>query len=362
MRYLAVDFGRERIRVNAISAGPIRTLAGAGIGDARAMFAFQQKHSPLGRGVTLDELGGAALYLLSDLSTGVTGEIHFVDSGYNVISMPHPDTFKGELPNPVPLDPHRPRRPVALRADLVNHDVPDSAVGKRGGNAMSPRELGAEFIGTFTLVTAVCGAALFSAPSAGLVAVAFAVGLSVLAMAFAVGPISGGHFNPAVTLGLVAGGRFETEQGARLTSSRRCSAARRRHACSTSSSCGAAGGKWNSFTDASNLYGGDAFVAGRGRPDRGRHHGAVPDRHHGRDDEELPGRLRADRDRPCADAHSPRRDPGLECLAQSGPLDRNRDLRRARGLGFALAVLGRADRRRRDRRHRRRNGCYDEPA
>jgi enoyl-[acyl-carrier protein] reductase I len=94
VRYLAVDFGRERIRVNAISAGPIRTLAGAGIGDARAMFAFQQKHSPLGRGVTLDELGGAALYLLSDLSTGVTGEIHFVDSGYNVISMPHPDALK----------------------------------------------------------------------------------------------------------------------------------------------------------------------------------------------------------------------------------------------------------------------------
>ena len=96
VRYLAVDFGRDKIRVNAISAGPIRTLAGAGIGDARAMFAFQQKHSPLGRGVTLDELGGAGLYLLSDLSTGVTGEIHFVDSGYNVIAMPHPDTFKGE--------------------------------------------------------------------------------------------------------------------------------------------------------------------------------------------------------------------------------------------------------------------------
>src|SRR3954467_4506277 len=62
VRYLAVDFGRAGIRVNAISAGPIRTLAGAGIGDARAMFAFQQRHSPLGRGVTLDELGGAALY------------------------------------------------------------------------------------------------------------------------------------------------------------------------------------------------------------------------------------------------------------------------------------------------------------
>jgi enoyl-[acyl-carrier protein] reductase I len=96
VRYLAVDFGATAIRVNAISAGPIRTLAGAGISDARAMFAFQQRHSPLGRGVTLDELGGAALYLLSDLSTGVTGEVHFVDSGYNVISMPHPDTLKAE--------------------------------------------------------------------------------------------------------------------------------------------------------------------------------------------------------------------------------------------------------------------------
>lgn len=94
VRYLAVDYGNRAIRVNAISAGPIRTLAGAGIGDARVMFAFQQKNSPLGRGVTLDELGGAGLYLLSDLSTGVTGEIHFVDSGYNVIAMPHPDTLK----------------------------------------------------------------------------------------------------------------------------------------------------------------------------------------------------------------------------------------------------------------------------
>lgn len=96
VRYLAVDFGGERIRVNAISSGPIRTLAGAGIGDARAMFAFQQRHSPLHRGVTLEELGGAALYLLSDLSTGVTGEIHFVDCGYNVIAMPHPDALRAD--------------------------------------------------------------------------------------------------------------------------------------------------------------------------------------------------------------------------------------------------------------------------
>ena len=94
VRYLAADFGSRAIRVNAISAGPIRTLAGSGIGDARAMFAFQQKHSPLGRGVTLDELGGSALYLLSELSGGVTGEIHYVDSGYNIISMPRPENLK----------------------------------------------------------------------------------------------------------------------------------------------------------------------------------------------------------------------------------------------------------------------------
>ena len=94
VRYLAVDFGKQKIRVNAISAGPVRTLAGAGITDARAMFAFQQSYSPLGRGITLEEMGGAGLYLLSDLSSGVTGEIHFVDSGYNIIAMPHPDALK----------------------------------------------------------------------------------------------------------------------------------------------------------------------------------------------------------------------------------------------------------------------------
>jgi enoyl-[acyl-carrier protein] reductase I len=77
-------------------AMPIRTLAGAGISDARQMFAFQQRHSPLRRGVTLDEIGGAALYLVSDLSTGVTGDVHFVDSGYNVIAMPHPASLKDE--------------------------------------------------------------------------------------------------------------------------------------------------------------------------------------------------------------------------------------------------------------------------
>src|SRR5271169_5309098 len=94
VRYLAADFGPRGIRVNAISAGPVRTLAGSGIGDARAMFAFQQKHSPLRRPVSIEQLGGSALYLLSELSGGVTGETHFVDSGYNVISMPRPESLK----------------------------------------------------------------------------------------------------------------------------------------------------------------------------------------------------------------------------------------------------------------------------
>jgi enoyl-[acyl-carrier protein] reductase I len=94
VRYLAGDFGADGIRVNAISAGPVRTLAGAGIADARLMYNYQKAHAPLGRTVTTDEIGGSALYLLSDLSGGVTGEIHYVDSGYNIISMPRPDVLK----------------------------------------------------------------------------------------------------------------------------------------------------------------------------------------------------------------------------------------------------------------------------
>jgi len=104
VRYLAVDFGKQSIRVNAISAGPIRTLAGAGINDARFMFAYQQQHSPLGRGVSLDELGGAGLYLLSDLSGGVTGEVHFVDCGYNIIAMPQPDSLRDRANEPITKD------------------------------------------------------------------------------------------------------------------------------------------------------------------------------------------------------------------------------------------------------------------
>ena len=93
VRYLAADFGPAGIRVNAISAGPVRTLAGAGITDARLMFNYQKRHSPLRRSVTIEEVGNAALYLLSDLSSGVTGDIHYVDSGYHVISMPHPEVL-----------------------------------------------------------------------------------------------------------------------------------------------------------------------------------------------------------------------------------------------------------------------------
>ena len=96
VRYLAADYGPQGVRVNAISAGPMRTLAGAGIGDARAMFNYQQAHAPLRRTITLEEVGGAGLYLLSPLSTGVTGEIHYVDSGYNIISMPRPEDLKGQ--------------------------------------------------------------------------------------------------------------------------------------------------------------------------------------------------------------------------------------------------------------------------
>jgi enoyl-[acyl-carrier protein] reductase I len=96
VRYLAADFGPRGIRVNAISAGPIRTLAGAGIADARLMFNFQKKHSPLRRTVTIEEVGNAALYLLSDLSSGVTGDIHYVDSGYHVISMPRPEVLNAD--------------------------------------------------------------------------------------------------------------------------------------------------------------------------------------------------------------------------------------------------------------------------
>ena len=87
VKYLAVDLGSEGIRVNAISAGPIKTLAASGIGDFRYIMKWNELNSPLRRNVTIEDVGGAGLYLLSDLSSGVTGEVHHVDAGYNVIGM-----------------------------------------------------------------------------------------------------------------------------------------------------------------------------------------------------------------------------------------------------------------------------------
>jgi enoyl-[acyl-carrier protein] reductase I len=94
VRYLAVDFGGDNIRVNAISAGPVRTLAGSGVSDARLMFNYQKRNAPLRRTVTIEEIGNTALYLLSDLGSAVTGEIHHVDSGYNIMAMPRLDELK----------------------------------------------------------------------------------------------------------------------------------------------------------------------------------------------------------------------------------------------------------------------------
>lgn len=87
VKYLAMDLGPNQVRVNAISAGPIKTLAASGIGDFRYILKWNELNSPLRRNVTIEDVGGAGLYLLSDLSSGVTGEIHHVDAGYNVIGM-----------------------------------------------------------------------------------------------------------------------------------------------------------------------------------------------------------------------------------------------------------------------------------
>jgi enoyl-[acyl-carrier protein] reductase I len=87
VKYLAMDLGPDNIRVNAISAGPIKTLAASGIGDFRYIMKWNEYNSPLRRNVTIEDVGGAGLYLLSDLASGVTGEIHHVDAGYNVIGM-----------------------------------------------------------------------------------------------------------------------------------------------------------------------------------------------------------------------------------------------------------------------------------
>jgi enoyl-[acyl-carrier protein] reductase I len=96
VRYLAADLGPDGVRVNAISAGPMRTLAGSAVGSARQVYNYNREVSPLRRNVVLDDVGGAGLYLLSDLSKAVTGEIHYVDCGFNAIGMPDPAAKNGE--------------------------------------------------------------------------------------------------------------------------------------------------------------------------------------------------------------------------------------------------------------------------
>ena len=91
VRYLAADLGGKSIRVNAISSGPIKTLAASGIGDFRYILKWNEHNAPLRRSVTIEEVGDAAVYFLSDLARGVTGEIHHVDAGYHIVGMKHPD-------------------------------------------------------------------------------------------------------------------------------------------------------------------------------------------------------------------------------------------------------------------------------
>ncbi len=91
VRYMAADLGTLGIRVNGLSAGPIKTLAASGIGDFHYLLRWNQLNAPLRRNVTIEEVGGAGMYLLSDLSSGVTGEVHHVDSGYHIVGMKHPE-------------------------------------------------------------------------------------------------------------------------------------------------------------------------------------------------------------------------------------------------------------------------------
>ncbi|HZP76442.1 MAG TPA: enoyl-ACP reductase FabI [Pseudolabrys sp.] len=91
VRYLAADLGEKRIRVNAVSSGPIKTLAASGIGDFRYILRWNEFNTPLRRNVTLDEVGQTGVYFLSDMSSGVTGEVHHVDCGYHIVGMKHPD-------------------------------------------------------------------------------------------------------------------------------------------------------------------------------------------------------------------------------------------------------------------------------
>jgi len=97
VRYMAEDLGKDKIRVNAISAGPIKTLAASGIGDFSLMLKWNEAHAPLKKNVSIDEVGKSGMYLLSDLSSAVTGEIHYVDCGFNIMGMPSIETVDGKV-------------------------------------------------------------------------------------------------------------------------------------------------------------------------------------------------------------------------------------------------------------------------
>src|SRR5262249_14426193 len=155
----------------------------------------------------------------------------------------------------------RPSRSIALRDGLLEHGAEIRFCRDFSGDFSMQRELAAEFIGTFSLVSAVCGAALFSAPQAGLLAIAFAVGLSVMAMGFAVGHSSGGHFNPAVICGLVAAGRFPIERAVAYIVVQVIGGAAAAGVFYLVLS-GAPPAKWNTFTTISNLYGSGGFTMG----------------------------------------------------------------------------------------------------
>jgi aquaporin Z len=135
---------------------------------------------------------------------------------------------------------------------------PSYGWGEAEDNNMT-KELAAEFIGTFMLVSSVCGAALFSAPSVGLIAIALSIGTAVLAMAYAVGPISGGHFNPAVTCGLVAAGRFEAGKAIPYIIAQVIGGLAAAAVFYVILQGAPASGKWNTFMAISNLYGGTGF-------------------------------------------------------------------------------------------------------
>ena len=199
---------------------------------------------------------------------------------------------------------------------------------------MNTRALVAEAVGTFALVSAVCGSALFSAPSAGLVAVAFAVGLSVLAMAYAVGHISGGHFNPAVTLGLIAAGRFDFEprcslhcrsmRGRDRRGDHLLPHPRRRHGRRQVE---------HVHRHLEYLWRLRPVRSCVGIPDRGRHYRPLPHRHCRRHIAARTGRLCAHSHRPRVDVVPLGVDSGLQCLAEPRPQSGHGHFRGAGAIG-----------------------------